>query len=204
MITQEQIANKCLYLFYEKGMKISTDEISRSLGISKRTLYSLFSSKTELLTYTMNYVIIQLNNKLYNYISNKNLNVLEKIIPIKENKELNCLFIYAYNLLENINQYYPEISINMDFDTIKNFSNIIIDEGISEGIFRTDFNKDILIDVLYHTIKQIHLLSIKKIELNYTMEEYFYNTMWVFLRGITTPYGLKLIDEIIEKRRQKK
>ena len=100
MITQEQIANKCLYLFYEKGMKISTDEISRSLGISKRTLYSLFSSKTELLTYTMNYVIIQLNNKLYNYISNKNLNVLEKIIPIKENKELNCLFIYAYNLLE--------------------------------------------------------------------------------------------------------
>lgn len=202
MITQEQIANKCVHLFYEKGIKISTDEISRSLGISKRTLYSLFSSKTELLSHTMNYVLQQLNDKLYIYFSDNNLNILEKIIPIKENKDLNCLFIYAYNLLENINQYYPELSFNMDIDTMRNFSNMVINEGISEGIFRTDFNKDILIEVLYHTIKQIHILHVKNMRLNYTMEDYFNNTMWVFLRGITTPYGLKLIDEIIEKRKK--
>lgn len=204
MITQEQIADKCVHLFYEKGIKISTDEISRSLGISKRTLYSLFSSKNELLSYTMNYIISQLNDKLYIYFSDNKLNIIEKIIPIKDNKELNCLFVYAYNLLDNISHYYPEISVKKALDAMPNFSNMIIEEGVSEGIFRTNFNKDILIDVLHHTIKQIHIFTLKNMDLKYTMEEYFNNTVLVFLRGIATPYGLKIIDDIIEKRKKNK
>lgn len=79
---REQIIEAARKLFNKYGFKkVSMDEIARSAGVTKKTVYTYFSSKEELFNY---FVQEELNNmkKVVEEIEKQNLNFYESIHQI--------------------------------------------------------------------------------------------------------------------------
>ena len=60
MELQELIMETTIYEFNDKSAKFTMDDIAKKLHISKKTIYSLFQTKEELLMCTVNYVFDQI------------------------------------------------------------------------------------------------------------------------------------------------
>ncbi|MCR9083649.1 MAG: TetR/AcrR family transcriptional regulator, partial [Cyclobacteriaceae bacterium] len=72
-INQEaKIIDAAYKLFLEKGFRSTTmDDICQSLGISKKTLYRFFSSKTELLAAAFEKLKIRMTAKVEAIVDNR-------------------------------------------------------------------------------------------------------------------------------------
>lgn len=76
---KEQIIEAARLLFHKYGFKkVSMDEIARESGVTKRTIYSYFSSKEDLLKYFIQEEILNMKN-IVEEIDNKNLDFFETV-----------------------------------------------------------------------------------------------------------------------------
>ena len=129
-------------LFMKYGIKsVSMDDVSRELGISKKTLYQYFKDKDELVTKVVEHHAELLSGEMFKMVS-ENANAIEQLLQVSK-------FVSQY--LKNINpsvtydlkKYYPQIwkNVNLNnrdyiFNQIK--QNMI--NGIKEGLYRSDIN----------------------------------------------------------------
>ena len=93
-MTKEELTKKCADIFLEEGVKISTDELARLLVMSKRTLYTLFDSKEEIITSCFKYILQQQIALFDQYHSQMKSNAIYMILPVssvKLNQEMNKL-----------------------------------------------------------------------------------------------------------------
>lgn len=82
MDTKEKILQRTGELFRMMGMKsLTMDFIAADLGISKRTLYELFSDKDSLMLHTIDYMIMESNKRLLDLMKGTE-NVIEAIFVI--------------------------------------------------------------------------------------------------------------------------
>ena len=76
---KNQIIEAARLLFHKYGFKkVSMDEIAREAGVTKRTIYSYFSSKEDLLKYFIQEEILNMKN-IVEEIDNKNLDFFETV-----------------------------------------------------------------------------------------------------------------------------
>lgn len=76
---KDQIIEAARLLFHKYGFKkVSMDEIAREAGVTKRTIYSYFSSKEDLLKYFIQEEILNMKN-IVEEIDNKNLDFFETV-----------------------------------------------------------------------------------------------------------------------------
>ena len=74
---KDQIIEAARLLFHKYGFKkVSMDEIAREAEVTKRTIYSYFSSKEDLLKYFIQEEILNMKN-IVEEIDNKNLEEIE-------------------------------------------------------------------------------------------------------------------------------
>ena len=74
---EEQIVNSARTLFLKYGIKkVSMDEIAKNAGVTKKTVYSYFGSKADLINF---FIKEELNNmkKIVEEYQNKSNNFLE-------------------------------------------------------------------------------------------------------------------------------
>lgn len=100
-MTKEEIIIRCTEIFSSEGVKITTEELSHNLGISKRTLYSLFENKTNLIQECTVYILSLLNKTISDYHKDANSNVIEKLLPINSQK-LNNLIYQRNRMLSDV------------------------------------------------------------------------------------------------------
>lgn len=77
--TKDKILNAARLLFSDYGYrKVSMDEIASSAGVTKKTIYSYFKDKDELIKYFINEQLIQMK-KITDEIYAKDITFVEKI-----------------------------------------------------------------------------------------------------------------------------
>ena len=97
---EEQIIQTARKLFHQFGFKkVSMDEIAKEAGVTKKTIYSYFSSKEELLKY---FIVEEIKNMkaIIEEVEKKDIDFFEKINQsiyklLKYKKERNFLNIIA-------------------------------------------------------------------------------------------------------------
>ncbi|MCZ4693697.1 TetR/AcrR family transcriptional regulator [Ancylomarina euxinus] len=137
-------------LFFQCGTRsISMDDISRNLSISKKTLYQYFKNKNELIEHVLEW---DLNNPRFDFQS-------------QQHKDLNAIDCYwkfhqfVLDILKNphhsfeydLNKYHPELAKVFKAKKIDLFKAdllINLNQGIEEGLYRDDFNIDIISNLL--------------------------------------------------------
>lgn len=174
------------------------DLIAKECGISKRTLYEVFSDK--------NTLVIEAVNIVYD---DRNV-IFQNIIDTSESQMVAMLRIYI-SIRDFIKGICPSFFIDMDrlYPTVaKNYKDIedrhierfvnMLDKGKDEGVFRKDANSHI-VAALYVMQMQNIKKSKDLFSSSYSFVE-VYDTIFIsFMRGIATQRGLELIDNFLEK-----
>lgn len=131
----EKIYLKTLKLLGCKGLRFTTEDLAKELGTSKRTIYTYFSTKDEIIEKTIDYVFIQITTSDTEILKNNQLTLQEKIEQCFQNVP------DAYNLgsiirhMDDIQRHYPHLSekINHHLNSIWDAVIQLIEQGMKNN-----------------------------------------------------------------------
>jgi len=187
-------------LFLRYGFKsITMDDISRELGISKKTLYQYFSDKNDLVNQVVEH---HLNDErdLCCKIEEDEKDPIAYLLAISNNfssedKHINTAVLY------DLKKYFKEAwdkvdSFSSEFIYDQVLKNLI--DGKEKGLYRKEMNERII------ALHYVHMIQFMVNPENYQKEERDFKVvhkelMRYHLHGILTDKGLKQLDKLLNK-----
>lgn len=175
------------------------DNIARSCGISKRTLYELFPDKLTLLTEAMRFSIGKQREKL-NELIEKSDNTLNALLSIYSHIR-DQVSHTAQVMIDDIRRLYPSLYqeyLNEHFQNNRNFAQILR-EGQKQGFIRKNADIDVAISgfsIIMLNIKRNNPIAISQFNTKQILDE----TFITIIRGLASQEGIKIIDKFLEER----
>lgn len=143
---KEQIIEQAFELFLRYGLKsVSMDDVARSLGISKKTVYQHVSTKKELVNLvmammsqrdleTVHHSMVESTDAIDEYLRNSRyfINNMRKVSP---------------TTLYDLKKYYPDVWQKQMVEQLDQFQEGILNNikrGMAEGLFRDDLLPEII------------------------------------------------------------
>jgi len=172
------------------------DEIANNLGISKRTLYEQFQDKKTLLEESLNAHFENGQRESAKIIETSENSLISFLLLMqKANKAMTLI---GYDLIKDINKYYPEIynnSIIKHISFFKDLSNKLIKTALEQDLLLENINISFL-----HNMLQLNLFYASKNEylsLNSNLTPSFISNahLFIIMRGVSTIKGIKVIDK---------
>lgn len=189
-----KIMETAMKAFRTQGVRrVRMDDIAEELSISKRTVYEIFGTK-ERLVYECVVKYKEDESSKLSELAAHCLNVMEILLiiykrRIENTKRTNILFYLdlrryssVMQLLKERNEYNRELCQRF------------IKRGIEEGYFRPSLDAQLtslVFDALGRYLMDNHLYE------RYSIEEIYYNLVFVSLRGMCTEKGLAELERII-------
>lgn len=196
---RERIVETAVEAFTKHGIKcITMDDIATSLGISKRTLYEVFSDKEALLEECILKKQEESDAFLKEVLASSK-NVLEVLLKGYQHS-IEAFHATNKNFFEDIKKYpkaYELLTRRRDQDSEETVN--FFKEGVSQGIFRDDVNFAI-VSMLVR--KQIDLLINTDVCKEHSFLEVYESIMFTFLRGISTEKGAQELETFICEHRK--
>lgn len=200
MELRERVIEKSMNLFLHRGCKsVTMDDIATENGISKRTLYELFSDKSELLEEAILFSSEKMKCNA-DKIMEGNGNVLELIFKIHE-QQAEIVINLRINFFFELKKFYPEIYnriLTKFTDFHRDTTTEILKRGQEERLILNDIDKTIVSKIIFEISGIIGDKEIFSLE-NISRKQLFKETMLYYIRGISTDRGIKIIDEYLKK-----
>lgn len=108
MKLEDKVLKGSIEVFREKGIKFTMDDLSRHLGMSKRTLYEMVKSKELLLLEAIDDVFDRINTEKAEIYSNKDLNDIERLKALISFLP-EWLDIFDYTRIYEVKRFYPNV-----------------------------------------------------------------------------------------------
>ncbi len=197
---KEKILHKATDLFLTFGVKsVTMDDIAKEMAISKKTIYTFFSTKTRLVEDTTIYLFNKINSEILTICSSGHN-------PIKE------LFLVKSLVLEHLKneetspqyqlqKYYPKLFDFMkqkQFDSINDCISNNLKKGIEKGFYRKNLDNNLIVRFYFigiMGIKNVELFPMDKFGMPYLMN----NLLEYHIRAIATEKGIKSLKKILKK-----
>ena len=196
---RERIITAATEAFTSKGIKsITMDDIAAALGISKRTLYEVFSDKESLLKECILKAQAD-RDKYLQKIFEQSHNVLEVILAVFQ-KSIEVFHQTNKRFFEDIKKYpkvYAELMKRSNRDSEETIAFFKL--GIQQGYFRDDVNFTI-VNLLVR--EQLDLLMNTDLCKEHSFLEVYESIMFTYLRGISTEKGARKLEEFIREYRK--
>lgn len=191
-------------MFLTLGVKsVTMDEIAAELGISKKTIYAHYPTKSQLIEATAHFVFKEISEGIEN-IRAKNYDPLEELYHIKE--------LAAAHLKDEksspqhqLQKYYPKIAFNIQQkqkDLLEEITAENLKKGISRQLYRSDLNLNFISRIYF-----IGILGIKDRDLfpepGFEAIEVTNMHLEYHLRAIVTPKGLERLEELLANHETK-
>ncbi|MBT8295969.1 MAG: TetR/AcrR family transcriptional regulator [Gramella sp.] len=198
---KSEILNTAAEMFLNYGFKsVTMDDIAEKLGISKKTIYANFSTKSKLVQATSHHIFEKINCGIEK-IRKKKQN------PIQENFEIKRYVIHHLKD-ENtsphfqLQKYYPQAFDSLkgkQFELLDNCINDNIQRGIKSGHYRQDLPIDFISRIHF-----VGMMGIKDTNL-FPVEQYSHSRLMDYfleyhLRAICTPKGIETLEEILNEK----
>ena len=185
-------------LFAKDGIRsVTMDDIAASFGISKRTLYELFSDKEALLIDCIR-MEMELEEVYMREQAAQSYNVLEILLK-RYQRSIERFHATSKKFFDDIQKYpraYEQLrkGNNRTTEDAVNF----FKEGVRQGYFREDVNFPIVSALLR---SQMDILMESDICKTYPFLEVYESIMFTFIRGISTLKGAEELERFIRKYR---
>jgi TetR/AcrR family transcriptional regulator, cholesterol catabolism regulator len=195
-IKVERILSESLRLFKKNGIRsVSMDDVSKELGMSKKTIYQYVANKAELVEMVLNY-LREKERTICIEGDIKQMNAIDILLAVsinvsKELKDMNP--INAYEL----QKYYPSIYrefIMKKRDHVYEQVKQNFEQGIAEGIYRNDLDIDLVARLYIQKLIDVHdpeFLSSG----NFSIEKVFQVMFDNHIRGIANAEGLTYYEK---------
>lgn len=200
------ILDKTIELFFEYGIRnLNMDDISRSLGISKKTLYQYFKSKEDLIEKLFYYDEMKWNLE-FSKIKADNLNAIEILLKVslivyEEMGKLNPKL--KFELKKYYEPIYYQFMVRKQNQIFSQMSKNIL-KGIGEGLYRSDVNVELAAGLYVRNLVDMHNKDYCMIE-NIAFDQVFQVMFENHIRAISSPEGIAYFEmrkaEIIQSKK---
>jgi len=186
-----ELMDKIVAMFFEFGIRnLNMDDISRNLGISKKTLYQYFKSKEDLI------------EKLFYYDEMK-WDIEMSKLKIDEMNAIEILLQVSLRVFEEMGHFNPKLKFELKKYYEPIFQQFLIrkqnhifnqiskniEKGIKEGLYRSDVNIELVANLYLRNLVMMHNTDYCLVE-NITFEEIFQVMFENHIRAISTPEGI--------------
>lgn len=192
---REKILKISMEEFKSKGIRaVKMDDIAALLGISKRTLYEIYSNKEELLLECVKFQEEQYDAYMASFEKDPSNNVIDIIIEFYNKQiqwlsDVNPLYFSDIQKYSQVVSYFERRDIERKQDKM-----IFYQRGIREGVFRDDVDYDVLSRILKASIDYIKQTQMYK---EYDLTRILNNIIMLFIRGVCTYDGIKQFDALM-------
>ena len=137
MELRETILQGTLQAFNQKGLKFTMDDIASILGMSKKTIYTVFSDKEELFLAMVDYLFDSIKESEQKVVEDTELDTLEKIKKIlgvmpDGYKEID--FRQLYLLKDKYPKIYNQVEKRLETGWERTIA--LLEQGMEEGVIR--------------------------------------------------------------------
>lgn len=199
---RDKILEEAALMFSTYGIRaVTMDMLAERMAISKRTIYEVFSNKEELLDGVVRLMKKKLRDVIMQAI-NESDNIIEAIfrtIDIMQNHFQRMSPAFQLDIKRYHLGLIKKLEIKDEFPYSSDTSEIIIRRGIKEGIFRADIDVNIINRCIVEVAKLINSTEAFPEE-SFARKDVERNFFINYLRGISTPKGLALINAYEEKK----
>ncbi|HHC78313.1 MAG TPA: TetR/AcrR family transcriptional regulator [Flavobacteriia bacterium] len=197
---KEKILHTANELFLNYGFKsITMDEIARHLSISKKTIYTFYKTKTELVEACVYAMFDQISSGIDTICALKK-NPIEELFDIKEFVVENLKGEKSSPQYQ-LKKYYPSLFYTLQkkqFDLMQDCVLENLERGIETGYFRKEINIDFISRIYF-----VGVISVKDIELFPMAEKNMKTLMNHYLnyhiRAVATAKGVKKLEALLAK-----
>lgn len=201
---RDKILYKASEMFLNLGFKsVTMDDIAAEMGVSKKTIYTHFKNKTDLVN-NVTLSLFEFISQGIDMICELDHNPIQEIYDIKK-------FVMTHLKDEKsspqyqLQKYYPKLYATLkkkQFEVMNTCVEENLNKGIKEGLYRENIDIGFISRIYFNGmsgIKDIELFPLQKFSMN-TLMEYF---LEYHLRGICTEKGLQTMNEIINNNQPK-
>lgn len=196
---RETIEEKAALLFFQRGFKnVTMDDLSMSMGISKKTLYSHFENKLELVRVCAQKIFDQACAEI-EAVKEHAVHPIEELYSVKslvvkyfENESTSPVY--------QLQKYYPEVYTHIKSQEYNRMGGMVknsLNEGIASALFRDNIDTDF--------VTRLYLIGLSGLrDMNnfppdqYDIKRVIENYLEYHLRAIVTPKGLEVLNRFIE------
>lgn len=194
------LLSRVFKLYNKFGIKsVTMDDVSRELGISKKTLYQYVKDKSDLVDKVITLNTLAHREAIYNIVKEKH-NAIDELLTV--NLYMNEMMKEQNPTLDyDLKKYYPEIHTRLMresrrrmYESIK--QNLI--KGKKEGLYRMDLDVDIISKL--HMTRLEYKYSSDSFTITELGSEAVMNEIFNYhLHGIVSEKGLKIINAKLKK-----
>ncbi|MEN8137936.1 MAG: TetR/AcrR family transcriptional regulator [Bacteroidota bacterium] len=195
----EELLNRIIEIskgiFIKYGVKsITMDDISKQLGISKKTLYTVIKDKHDLIEKTSFAISDQILETINDLLKKK----LDPITELLEIEKIVCDIVTGIDRssIYQFQKFYPDIHKKLHDRQKEAIINMIKDNlrrGINDGLYRGDLNINFIANIDYyfsHLLSDTDIFDPHEFDLRKIKHEY----LIYHLRGIASYKGLSFIE----------
>lgn len=197
MDKEKEIYYKTAMLFKKLGIRnISMDDIAKELRVSKKTLYQYVKNKHEIIDKAFA-VHTEIDCTYFSEIGIKeHLNALDILLQVSKyviegHRNVNPAFLF------DAQKYYPEILKkywDIELGVIREKLICNINRGIEEGLFRSEINKNLIVDLYLEKLTSINQIC-DSLSADYSFEEIITALMENHIRSIANESGLRYYED---------
>ncbi|HKK10886.1 MAG TPA: TetR/AcrR family transcriptional regulator [Bacteroidales bacterium] len=194
---KKEILEKTLEIFHSFGIRsVSMDDVAKELRISKKTLYQFVENKSDLVEQTFRYQSSK-NNDFMENVSNSNRNAIDVLLEISKwmHDEISRI---TPQLSFDLNKYYPEMFQKLFNEKRQHIYEKIkanIEQGIQEGLFRTDLNVELISSLYMKKIEDLHEPDGLICNHDFSFKTIFNVMFDNHIRGIANEKGIAYYEE---------
>lgn len=195
MITKELIIETATKSFVQNGVKsVTIDKIVKDLHTSKRTIYSHFDDKIDLLRACLSQYHANVKQENEEIIQNSE-NVIEAMARLHQ-KIVQRSYQVNPNFFSDVIAYYPGLLHESYRNTGKYAHQQLVflaQWGIKDGIFQKDMDVEVVgktVLAMLKLLKNNHTFPVSE----FSKERLTFGILVPYLRGLCTDKGIKLLE----------
>lgn len=191
-----KILNTAMREFMCRGVKaVKMDDIANLLGISKRTLYEIYSNKEELLLECVRMYEEDYDHHMADYGNNPKHSVIDIIIEFYKHQiegvnDVSPVFFHDLHKYKDVMDFFEKKRLLRNRDAKEFYI-----RGVKEGFFRSDIDFDIVLRICQESMDFAMRTEMYK---EYDMKHVLHNILFLFLRGLCTAEGIAKLDYFID------
>ncbi len=194
---KEKILQKASEMFHQFGcVKVTMEEIAAGMGISKKTLYKHFSNKEHLLNEIFTSISCETENFSNELLANENYTYVQKVKLMLENVSKH-VGKFKGPMMGDLQTHFPKIwekiHLFMKKKAWEKFS-MLVDEGIAQGIFRNDYDKNIVVLMYVFSLQNLMTPEVLA-QVPLSADQVYKTLINVIFEGILTEEGRKKFND---------
>lgn len=195
---KDKILETAMTSFKQKGIRaVKMDDIATSLSISKRTLYEVYENKEALLAEGVRKYKKERMEQMTELAAQCDnvMDIIIKSFRVKLEDFRLTSPAFFFDLLK-----YPRIVKSFEEDNKADHNQVVkfFERGIREGFFLDGVNYELAVHMLDALNKYIISNQIYR---KYSIEDMFFNLIFVSVRGFCTQKGIEMLDNSFLKER---